>query len=77
MASNLSVQKFEKNVLKTYTRLETSRLSSLVNLLKKHSSLLPKSVAQQTTFQHFFIGLVSLSLANSILLTSIDSVQST
>ena len=78
LVSLIIAHKFEKNVLKTNNRLETSRLSSLVKLHEKHFSLPLKSVAQQSNFQHFFIGLVNLSLASSILANSIEkeSVQS-
>ena len=78
LVSLIIAHKFEKNVLKTNSRLETSHLSSVVKLHKKHFSLPLKYVTQQSNFQHFFIGLVNLSLASSILANSIekDSVQS-
>ena len=78
LESLIIAHKFEKNVLKTNSRLETSHLSSVVKLHKKHFSLPLKYVAQQSNFQHFFIGLVNLSLASSILTNSVekDSVQS-
>ena len=68
LVSLIIAHKFEKNVLKTNSRLETSHLSSVVKLHKKHFSLPLKYV----------IGLVNLSLASSILANSVekDSVQS-
>ena len=78
LVSLIIAHKFEKNVLKTNSRLETSLLSSLVKVAQKTFYFTTEICYTAIKFPTFFIGLVNLSLASSILANSIekDSVES-